>query len=176
MKKMKWCYRSLLVLAGTACSLPAVAQSDVPDANRGFYAGATIGMNSDDNTTWRVLGGYDVNRYFGVELGYHDTGDANFGGIGVATSLRELVAVGRLPLDQRFGFYGKAGLYRGKSEGQGLSETNTDLTLGAGVEYNLSGQVALRGEWQRYSDMGGGPFGASEDVDVYSIGVLYRFR
>ena len=176
MKHSKAWYRSLLLAAGAMCALPALAQRDVRDDASGFYAGASAGLNSDDESAWRLLGGYSVNRNFGVELGYHDTGESNIGGTGVDTNLWELVGIGRLPLDPRFSLYGKLGGYRGKVKGGGMSETNNDLTFGAGVQYDLSRQVALRGEWQRYADMGGGPFNATSDLDVYSVGVLYRFR
>jgi hypothetical protein len=33
----------------------------------------------------------------------------------------------------------------------------------------------VRAEWQRYQDIGGGNIGEG-DVDVMSIGLIYRFR
>ena len=53
-------------------------------------------------------------------------------------------------------------------------DTNTDLTFGAGVKFDMTRNVALRAEWQRYKDMGGDDTGES-DMDVLSVGVLYRF-
>ena len=35
--------------------------------------------------------------------------------------------------------------------------------------------VGLRGEWQRYNKMGGGNL-VETDVDVLSIGAIYRFQ
>jgi OOP family OmpA-OmpF porin len=173
-KHSKWSYRFLVLLAGAACALPATAQMSPRDAP-GFYAGASIGMNNDNETAWRLLGGYNVNRNFGVELGYHDTGDANLRGAPVGTHLWELVGVLKLPLDERFGFYGKVGGYRAKVSGEGMDETTTDVTFAVGAQYELNPDVAVRGEWQRYSDMGGGPF-PSADMDLYTIGILYRFH
>jgi hypothetical protein len=42
-------------------------------------------------------------------------------------------------------------------------------------QYDLTKQVGPRGEWQRYNKMGGGSI-AETNVDVLSVGVLYRFQ
>jgi|SRR5687767_11914336 OmpA-OmpF porin, OOP family len=164
---------------------------------RGWYAGASIGQSSmdiegcggaiscdDKDTAWRILGGYQINRNFAVELGYHQLGDAIASGPGgqvnfEATAI-ELVGLGILPLANNFALYAKAGFYRGETEAKGLagsvdeSETNTDLTYGLGAQYNFNPRFGVRAEWQRYTNMGGEATGES-DVDVLSIGVLVRF-
>jgi len=43
-----------------------------------------------------------------------------------------------------------------------------------GARYDVTRNVAVRAEWQRYSDMGGGNVGES-DVDVMSLGLQYQF-
>ena len=60
--------------------------------------------------------------------------------------------------------------------GGGADETNHDLTLGVGFEYALSGNLAARAEWQRYFSLGGGAIWLTGDLDVYSVGSIYRFR
>jgi opacity protein-like surface antigen len=84
-----------------------------------------------------------------------------------------------LPVANNFSVYGKLGLYRGDTEestnfGFSADETNTDLTFGFGVRYDFGERFAVRGEWQRYQDVGGGDIGES-DVDVISVGFLVRF-
>ena len=41
--------------------------------------------------------------------------------------------------------------------------------------FDITRNIALRGEWQRYSDFGGGQVGGETDVDVMSLGVMVRF-
>jgi opacity protein-like surface antigen len=54
-------------------------------------------------------------------------------------------------------------------------DTSTDLTFGVGAAFDINRNVGVRAEYQKYKDMGGSSVGKS-DVDVLSIGVLYRFR
>ncbi|TMH82921.1 MAG: hypothetical protein E6H47_13545 [Betaproteobacteria bacterium] len=57
-----------------------------------------------------------------------------------------------------------------------LKETNTDLTFGLGVQYDVSRELGVRGEWQRYKNIGGDNVGGKSDVDVLSIGGIWRFH
>ena len=86
------------------------------------------------------------------------------------------VGLGRFPIGERLAPYLKLGAYRSKSRGGGRDETQNDLTYGAGVEYLISPGIGVRGEWQRYRDIGGGAIGQVADLDVYSVGLIYRFR
>jgi len=64
---------------------------------------------------------------------------------------------------------------RSASPSSRRKETNNDITYGAGLQYDLTRQVGVSGEWQRYNKMGGGSI-AETKVDVLSVGVLYRFQ
>jgi OOP family OmpA-OmpF porin len=173
MRKLLTSAVALAALA--AMPLTASAQYRL-DEGPGFYAGGTLGWNNDDEAAWRLLGGYQVNRNFAAELGYHDLGQHNIAGHPLDSNAWELVGVGRLPFGERFAAYGKLGAYRANSTGSGIDETSNDLTFGAGIEYALSRNLSARGEWQRYRDIGGGAIGQVGDLDVYSVGVVYRFR
>jgi long-subunit fatty acid transport protein len=48
-----------------------------------------------------------------------------------------------------------------------VSDDTTELTIGLGVQYDFSTQLALRGQWQRYD--------TSQEIDVLSIGFVYKF-
>jgi OOP family OmpA-OmpF porin len=141
----------------------------------------------DKDTAWRILGGYQINRNFAVELGFHEFGDASASGPGgridFESNAFELVGVGRFPLSGNFALYGKAGFYRGETKASGstiltgpidIKETNTDFTFGFGLQYSFTPQLSIRGEWQRYADVGGGDIDES-DVDVMSVGLVVRF-
>lgn len=56
-----------------------------------------------------------------------------------------------------------------------IKETNTDLTYGFGGQFNVSPQVGIRAEWQRYTNMGDNATIGESDVDVMSLGVIVRF-
>lgn len=166
----------------------ALGQAEHKDA----CAGATT--CDDKDTAWKIIAGYQFNRNLAVELGYADLGESTASGVvsGVNVSVRaeltawEVVAVGSLPLMDRLAIYGKLGLFRGEvdlsatgtlggftASGSG-SDSNTDLTFGFGVRYDFTRNLAVRAEWQRYPDVGGDNTGES-DVDLLSVGVLFRF-
>lgn len=184
--------RLLFVIALLAAG-PAVAQ----DAK--FYAGGHIGQASaksacdnlagtgiscdDEDTAWRALVGYQFNRHFAAEFAYTDLGEvtASFANLRetVKSSAFEIVGVGMFPVADRLSIYGKLGIYRAETEdetnfGFSAKEKNTDLTFGFGVRYDFTSLIAARAEWQRYQDVGGGDIGES-DVDVISLGVLFKF-
>lgn len=184
----------LALAAGTSVATPAAAQ----DLHR-FFAGASIGQTTasdgcsgiivpgvtcnDSDTAWRILGGYQIDRNFAVELGYHDFGKVKATGFGVdgevTANVWELVAVGTLPLRNRFSVYGKLGGYRGDTKlrsnaGFSGSDTNTDITFGVGGRYEFSQQIAFRAEYQAYQSVGGSTVGSS-DFDVVSVGALFKF-
>jgi OmpA-OmpF porin, OOP family len=185
----------ILALAAGAASAPAADAQGVSP----FYAGGSIGQTTasdgcsgiivpgitcnDSDTAWRILGGYRIDPNFSVELGYQDLGKVRATGFGVngevTANVWELVAVGTLPLRNRFSIYGKLGGYRGDTElrsnaGFTGSDTNTDLTFGVGGRYDFSPQVAFRAEYQTYQSVGGGTVGTS-DFDVISVGALFNF-
>jgi OOP family OmpA-OmpF porin len=154
----------------------------------------------DKDTAWRVFLGYQFTPNIAVEAGYADLGKATASGSvfvpGVGTvaadakfesTAWDLVAVGMLPLASQFSLYGKLGLYYGevKASGSGTvggitvpvsdKDTTTDLTFGIGAGWDINRNFGIRAEYQKYKDMGGSNTGKS-DIDVLSIGALYRFR
>ena len=66
--------------------------------------------------------------------------------------------------------------YRGEAEGSGITERRNDLTYGVGGQFDFTRNLGVRLEWQRYTDFGGGGFGASGDQDIISVNAIYRFR
>jgi OOP family OmpA-OmpF porin len=161
-----------------------IGQSKVKDNS--FCAGATSCDTKD--TAWRVLGGYQINRNFSAEVGYHNLGESKASNATASVNFKanvwELVGIGAWPLGNQFSIYGKAGAYRGEVKasasltgvGSGsLKETNTDLTYGVGAQYDINRQLGIRAEWQRYTSMGNNATIGKSDVDVMSIGALWRF-
>jgi OmpA-OmpF porin, OOP family len=184
--------------AAMALALPALAQTS--DGGRGgLYVGGTVGQSEfkdgcadlpsgascdEKDTAWRLLAGYQLNRWLAAEVGYHDLGKIDGSALGVNAGVEakalELVGVGTLPIGSQFGLYGKLGGYRGEtklSSNVGVSgkDTNNGLTFGAGLQWDALRNVGLRLEWQRYNDIGGDD-SAKGDIDVVSVGAIWRFR
>jgi OOP family OmpA-OmpF porin len=179
--------KAVLASAGLSAALgfagSAAAQSDLAS----WYIGGTLGQSDfkdgcrglgscdKKDTAWRILGGYQFNRNWAAEVGYHNLGKATAPGLDTKANAVELVGIGALPLVDRFSVYGKLGIYRGELKAAGAKENNSDVTYGAGLQYDFTRTVGVRGEWQRYNKMGGGAI-AKTDVDVLSVGVVYRFQ
>lgn len=190
------------MLFGGIVLLLASAAAFAQDQDQGFYIGGHFGQAQvdgfcdgvsgagvscdDKDTGWKIVGGYKVNRNFAVEAAYVGYGEVKAsspaGTVDAEATAFEATAVGILPLANRFSAYGKLGLYFSSTDASvntttvvgDESEEKTDLTFGLGVSYDVTPQVAVRGEWQRYQDVGGGDIGEA-DIDVLSVGAVFRF-
>ena len=155
--------------------------------------GAQTCDEDDSDKGWKLFGGYGFGQYFAAELMYADLGkftaDATtsfgpFNATGEVTGYG-LAAVGRLPIGERFGIFGKVGAFRWDLDVNivqqpDLNDDGTDLHFGLGGVANLSDRVALRAEWERIQDVGKDLAGApppqeGSDVDLFSLSVLFRF-
>ena len=152
--------RSLLALLVLVAS-PAWAQG---------YFGAAIGQSDLDGrkeTAVRGFGGFQFSPNFAIEGGYQDLGSVRSASI---TAL-DLSFVGSWELGNRFALLGRVGVYRADTSGGG---TNLGPIFGLGVGYELTHRASFRLEWQRYDKLGPDKQ-PSLDIDVLSIGALYRF-
>jgi OOP family OmpA-OmpF porin len=174
MLKKQWMV-AMLGAAAMLLSFGAAAQKQQSPAQTGWYAGGSIGnadLGPDDDIALKVFGGYQIDPIFSVEFGYTDLGDASVRGTTVEANALELVGLARLPLsDKRFSLYGLLGIAKVEVEasafGVRVSDDSTELTLGLGMQYDFSPQIALRGQWQRYD--------TDQEIDVLSVGFIYRF-
>ena len=76
-------------------------------------------------------------------------------------------------------------MYSAEAKLSGLvsgKKTTQDLTYGIGGQFNFSRNLGLRLEWQRYSGLespsttgGGVTVSGESDIDVLSLGVLWKF-
>lgn len=144
-----------------------------------------VNCESDDNAV-RVSLGYQFNRMFGLEVGYSSFGTVfesnnNAGVISQDANAWTLSAIGTVPIGDRFGIYGRAGVARFDNESnstvQGVpidDDNETKPYFGAGVKVGLTGNFALRAEYQRYKDLAN-IGGIKDDVDAWSGGVVFTF-
>ena len=163
--------------------------------------GAAAFSCDDKDTGFRLSAGYQFLRYFALELGYADLGESFAGetiagaGVNVKREVMasDLTAVGILPLGERFSLFAKLGTYAARTElaGSGArvggpptftrtvvtvsgEEVNAGLTFGLGAGFQFTRNFGMRAEWQRYAEVGGDEIG-EVDIDVMSLGLLYRF-
>jgi opacity protein-like surface antigen len=163
---------AMLGAAAMLASFGALAQKQ---GETGWYAGGSLGqadLGPDDDIALKVFGGYQINRTFSVEFGYTDLGDVSVRGTTIEANALELIGVARLPLsDRRFSLYGLLGLAKVEVEssvsGFRVSDDSTELTIGLGMQYDVSPQLGVRGQWQRYD--------SDPEIDVLSVGFVYKF-
>ena len=145
--------RSMTVSAFAAGGASSASSSTVKES--GFYLGANIGygksklngagiLNQTKNTGLSGGGylGYQVNKYFAVELGMNSLPSITYSALGVSlkASYYEayLALKGMLPLKNHFGLYAKLGSSTVNEDITGSSSANeTGLFCAAGVSYAL---------------------------------------
>lgn len=173
---------SAVVLATTLLVLPIAAHAD-----DSWYVGAGVGLSNvdefgidEDDTGFKLFGGYHFNEFFGVEAAYVDLGELEEASIagGPLTELEvdgfSLAAVGRYPITNAVSIHGKAGVYFwdadivGSIAPQFNDDSDNDIFFGAGISYRFYERFTVIGEWERYDI-------DDFDIDLLSIGVSYSF-
>jgi len=182
----------LALLAAFAISAPAfaadtggylvgmVGQTKVKDIDTAGLANVSV---DDTDTGFKLGGGYAFHRNFGVEVAYVDLGKATASAGGQTAEAKSsglvVVAVGMLPLSNQFTLLGRLGLIDAtvKLSGPGGSDKSTDLktTFGIGASYSFTPKFAGRVDIDRYSKLGDSNTTGESDVDMISIGVVYKF-
>jgi len=99
-------------------------------------------------------------------------------------------AVGTYPLNPSFALFGKLGVFAWNAKandttgGASFSATDNgaDLSFGLGASYNITKNVGVRVEWERFKAGGGEDattgfpnVTSSANIDLLSLGVVYRF-
>lgn len=144
---------------------------------------------------YKVFGGYQFGRHFALEAGYFDLGRFGFtaatlppGTLSGRAEFRgvNLDAVAILALTDRLSAFGRAGVHYTETKtdflGTGAvlvsdpsrNEKAANYKVGAGLEYALTPQFGLRAELERYRAKDG--VGNTGDIDLASIGAVYRFK
>ena len=194
---------SLVAVIGVAAALitqSAAAQT----AMSGFYVGAGVGQSKakdwcalggfdscdDKKTAWKIFGGYQFTPNFAVDAGYTKLGKftASFGPETEEAKVTawEASLLAGAPLVGGLSIFGRLGLYRASVEDVDnlfgtFKHDNNDFTYGLGLGYDVTRNLGVRAEWQRYNKVGGGEtalgagVGQKSDVDVLGVSALWRF-
>jgi OOP family OmpA-OmpF porin len=148
----------------------------------------------DSDTGYKIFGGYQFNKYLGLEGGYFDLGTFGFtanttplGTLNGELKLKglNLDLVATLPITHKFSVFGRAGVtYAETSDaftGTGSvyvlnpnpSTRESNYKYGAGLQYAFTDNLAMRLEAERYRI--NDAVGSKGDIDLVSLGLIYRF-
>jgi OOP family OmpA-OmpF porin len=169
----------------------------------GFTASGTTLDKKD--TGWKGYAGYRFNRFLAAEAGYADLGSASFNTTIVAAPAGTtppppfpihatakargvfLSALARWPVTQDLSLFAKAGVFRSDAKftevftdtgATRVSRTDrrSDATYGVGLQWQFTGTVGARLEWERFRNIGRGIGGREgRDVDFASAGLVVEF-
>ncbi len=161
---------------------------------RGTGLTATTLASDESDTAYKIFGGYQFNRNFGVEVGYFNLGKFGF-------DLRTLPAgalagtikaqganvdlVGTLPLSENWAVLGRVGAQYAKVRGDFVGsgafgagninsrKSETNGKVGLGLQYTVSPGLLMRAEAERYriNDSVGG----HGNVNVVSLSLVFPF-
>jgi opacity protein-like surface antigen len=170
----------------------ALAQSNVERDQSGPYVSGSYGGYKshggefeDENDLLGAAVGYQFNPFFALEAEYIDFG--NFGEDEVEGKLKGfgLSAVGRLPLTDSFGVYGKAGGFASAFDVDAFNESETydevSPFVGAGVDFRVTPALTAFAEYNRYNvdidkeDFNGQVTNSGPEFDTGRVGLKYQF-
>ncbi len=173
-----------LLWTGMILSL-GLAATPASAVDTGWYGGLSFGEADvdvsgfdDSDESLKLFGGYNFNKYLALEGGFTDLGEFDLDLLpdtSVEVDGVQFVAVGNLPIHEKFSFFSKAGAYRWDADANILgisfgSDDGVDPTYGFGFRYHdenpYGGTLALRLEWERF-DIDG------DDVDLRSFSIVF---
>ena len=170
----------------------ALAQSNAERDQSGPYVSGSYGGYKshggefeDENDLLGAAVGYQFSPFFALEAEYVDFG--NFGEDEVEGKLKGfgLSAVGRLPLTDSFGVYGKAGAFASAFDVDAFNESETydevSPFVGAGVDFRVTPALTAFAEYNRYNvdidkeDFNGQVTNSGPEFDTGRVGLKYQF-
>jgi len=134
----------------------------------------------DTDRYWSLYGRNMANDMWGSELAFVDMGRIERGGGTTRARGLNVSLVGKVPIGQSFGAYGKIGALYGRTRTStspgadiaGGNENGFGLSVGAGLSWDFSPRVAAVLEWDRYNFK----FQDGRDgVNTASLGLQYKY-
>jgi len=155
----------------------------------------TTSIKEDENDiAYKIFGGYQFNKNFALEGGYYDLGKFGFtattvpaGTLSSEIKLKGLSfdILGIIPFNEKFSAFGRVGLTyvdtRDSFDGTGAvvptdshpDNKGANYKFGLGLQYDFTQAFGMRVEAERYRV--NDAVDNKGDIDVASIGVVYRF-
>ncbi len=180
----------------------------------GLYVAVDAGVMSYSNThilsSWgldfnpgaaiTIGGGYNFNKYLGVEAGFSNTSDSKITTSGfinatetLKSSATQFSVVGSIPFNDHFSLFGKLGKantkvdysYSSSGTSASASGTKSNTMFGIGGQYNFNKRWGLRVQYMDLGKTQVGPVmangvaqaGTTGDIgmSLFSVGGLYNF-
>ena len=182
----------LAVALLSALSVPAFAD------DAGFFLGLDYSALTLGNLTavnganatqpsggYRIDGGYNFNKNWGVELGYFGNGNASdTSGNTLTPNTTYVAGVGTLPLNEMFDIFGKVGVAMNQLTGTATTATDctvcgvqTGVMYGVGADFNFTKQGSIRLQYESLGNMMGTDPASGSQITAsdISLGVMYKF-
>jgi OOP family OmpA-OmpF porin len=165
-----------------ACIAVGAVSAQAQVAGTGLYVGGNVGQSKwkggdfpgldSSNIGGKLYGGYEFTPNLALELGYTEFGDFDYTGSSIKANGVFVDAVGKIPFTQKFSGLARVGAFSGKLKTGAGSDRGTSWKAGLGVQYDLTPNAAVRGEYERYrfDALGGTP-----KADMFTVGLNYRF-
>lgn len=183
--------QTILFAMIAALAAPMAAQAE------GYYVGGNVGRAEqkveasgvsfkENDTGFKLYGGYTFTKNFGIEGGYVDMGNAEKTGNGASVSSKPqsiyVAATGTLPLNDQFALFGKAGVatthvkLTGSAPGYSVrtSDDRTSPFVGVGASFALNQKVSFVAEYEYFGKIAKDG-GDNIKANLFSAGVRYKF-
>jgi OOP family OmpA-OmpF porin len=168
-----------------------LSESDTTNSLFGAGNGAVLQEHEQQDTAYKIFGGYQFNRNFAIEGGYFNLGKFTYRSAAPAGTLNgtyevdglNLDLVGTLPLSERFSVFGRIGAQyantRDAFSGTGTltptmgnpSKRDTNMKVGLGMQYDFSPSMQLRAEAERYRI--NDALDNRGDINVFSVSLVF---
>jgi len=136
-----------------------------------FCTGSTD-CNGED-TSWKVYGGYTLNKLMDVEVAYHSVGDlSRTTAAGTETSevsALSVSGVGKYEINETIEAFGKVGASSWSSSNSAGDQDGVGLTYGVGAKISMNENMRIRAEWETVSGVETGS--GKSDVSTMSLGI-----
>lgn len=154
-------------------------------------AGVVITSCDDKDTSYRLAGGYNFNKNFGIEASYSDYGNVSKSGTvlgipvtasGGATAF-QLVGTGALPLGNQFSLTAKAGLAAVSVDATATalgvavatSASNDNFVWGIGAQFDVTPSIGIRVNYEDLGTVGDNATTGAVKLSNISAGVVFKF-
>lgn len=129
---------------------------------------------NDEDTSWKVYGGYKITDMIDAEVSYHSIGDINRT-TDTSTETSEISAlainaVGKYKINDSVEALGKIGAASWTSDNSDGEESGIGLTYGFGAKVSMNENMKIRAEWETISDVETAG-GTESDISTMSLGI-----
>jgi len=178
----------LLALTTTAMADGFYGALDIGrSTNKDSCAGVPAGIScSDAGSAYRIGGGYQITRIWGVEVDYGVLASTKASLGSLSSELKpkslQVVATGTFSIANQFSVIGRLGIARNSTDytsSNGLtadSTTSTNLAYGIGAQYDFSKNMGVRAQYESVGKITD-PTDTSltYKVSMISAGLVFKF-